>query len=156
MQMAVDETRRRHGAATVNHLPAGEPLRDLSRLVDGDDLALVYCDRCVANDAALGIDRDQPIDLGDEQVDGLHAGLRYASGSALSCPRRRASSITEPAARNVTVPEYVVRCLQDCPLSRAMTLERLLVLSDIGEVVGDFELDQHILVSRVLAQHGAV
>src|SRR6476661_1823585 len=63
---------------------------------------------------------------------------------------------TEPAARNMTVPEYVVRCLQDCPLSRAMTSERLLVLSDIGEVVGDLELDQHILVGRVLAQHGAV
>ena len=76
MQMAVDETGRRHGAAAVNHLLAGEPLRDLGRLVDGDDLALVYCDRCVANDAALGIDRDQPIDIGDEQVDGLHAGLR--------------------------------------------------------------------------------
>src|SRR3954469_506215 len=78
MQMAVDETRRRHGAAAVNHLLAGEPLRDLDRLVDRDDLALVYCDRCVANDAALGINRDQPIDIGDEQVDGLHAGLRLA------------------------------------------------------------------------------
>src|SRR6478752_5859068 len=63
---------------------------------------------------------------------------------------------TEPAARSVTVPECIVRCLLDCPLSRAMTSERLLVLSDIGEVVGDLELDQHILVGRVLAQHGAV
>src|SRR4051795_2391933 len=63
---------------------------------------------------------------------------------------------TEPAACSVTVPECIVRCLLDCPLSRAMTSERLLVLSDIGEVVGDLELDQHILVGRVLAQHGAV
>src|SRR3954464_13360607 len=87
--------------------------------------------------ARLGIDRDQPIDIGDEQVDGLHAGLRYASGPAPSCPRRRASSIHRDSSRSVTVPECIVRCLLDCPLSRAMTSDRLLVLSDIGELVGD-------------------
>src|SRR4051812_46870939 len=35
-------------------------------------------------------------------------------------------------------------------------IRALLVLSDIGEIVGDLELDQHILVGRVLTQHGAV
>ena len=88
MQMTVDETGRRHGAAAVNHLSAGEPLRHLGRLVDGDDPALVYCDRCVANDAALGIDRDQPIDIGDEQVDGLHAKLRVRNSSRPVMPAK--------------------------------------------------------------------
>src|SRR5215472_16936641 len=28
--------------------------------------------------------------------------------------------------------------------------------TDIGEVVGDLELDQHVVVARILAQHGAM
>src|SRR5262245_14322330 len=34
--------------------------------------------------------------------------------------------------------------------------EWLLILPHIGQVVGDLELDQHVLVGGILAQHGAV
>ena len=83
MQMAIDEAGRGDGAAAVDQLPSGKALRDLGRLVDGDDPALVHRHRRIADDAALRIDGDQPIDVSDEQIDGLHAGLRLRVSAGL-------------------------------------------------------------------------
>src|SRR5882757_2992993 len=100
MQMAIDEAGRGDGAAAVDQLPSGKALRDLGRLVDRDDPALVHRHRRIADDAALRIDGDQPIDVSDEQIDGLHAGLRLSIPSrharaslpwALAYPGRRAA-----------------------------------------------------------------
>ena len=73
MQVAVDVARRRHGVAAVDGA-AGRILRgEIGGLADGDDLAGVDGDRRVADDAAAGIDGDQPADIGDEEINRLHA-----------------------------------------------------------------------------------
>jgi hypothetical protein len=46
--------------------------RDLRRLADRNDLAAIHRNSAVANDAAVGIDGDQPIDIRDNKVDTLH------------------------------------------------------------------------------------
>src|SRR5262249_48163989 len=81
MQMAVDEAGRRDGAAAVDLCSTGKALGYLSGLVDGDDLALVHGDRRIADNAALRVDGDQPIDIGDDEIDGLHVGLHLCRPS---------------------------------------------------------------------------
>ena len=77
MQMAVDEPRRYHRMPAVNLALAGVALGHLRRLADRDDLAAVDRNRGIADDAAAGIDGDQPVDIGNHQVDTLHADLAY-------------------------------------------------------------------------------
>ncbi len=69
MQVAVDEARRRHRIAGVDGAAAGIGLRDRRGLVDGDDLAALHRDRRITDDAAAGIDGDEPVNIGDDEID---------------------------------------------------------------------------------------
>jgi len=71
--MAVDEARRRNGVAAADGLLAGVALGDLHRLADRRDLAALHGNRRIADDAAAGIDGDQPVDIGNDKIDSLHA-----------------------------------------------------------------------------------
>ena len=97
MQMAVDEARRRHGVAAVDGLLAGVALRDLGRLADRDDLAAVHRDRRVADDAALRIDGDQPVDVLDDEIDGLHWLTRHVPAQVQAMPAASFSAAMIPA-----------------------------------------------------------
>ncbi len=77
MQMAVDQPRRCHRVPAVDLAVSGIILGDFVRFADGDDLAAVNGDRSIADDAASTINGNQPIDAGDDQIDGFHAFLTY-------------------------------------------------------------------------------
>ena len=69
MQVAVDKARRRHRPHRIDRFRRGIALGDLRRLADGDDLAAAHRDRRIADDAAPGIDRDEPVDIRDDKID---------------------------------------------------------------------------------------
>src|SRR5262249_37602942 len=86
MQMAIDEAGRRDAVAAADGLPGGMTFRHLVSLADGDDLALMHCHRSVADDAALRIDCDQPVNVIDNEVDALHVYVRLSSIATVATP----------------------------------------------------------------------
>ena len=108
MQMAVDEARRRHGVAAVDGLLAGVVLGDLGRLADRDDLAALHGDRRIADDAAAGIDGDQPVDVGDDEIDGLHIPVSIASTASLRPhpEEARSARLEAMSARHPWTPAF--------------------------------------------------
>src|SRR4051812_47959745 len=72
MQVAVDEARRRHGVPAADGLLAGVAFCNIRRLADRRDLAALHGNRRIADDAAAGIDGDQPGNVRDDKIDSLH------------------------------------------------------------------------------------
>src|SRR3954465_10798155 len=72
MQMAVAEARRRPRVPAPEGLLARRALGDLRRLADRRDLAALHGNRRIADDAAAGIDGDQPGNVRDDKIDSLH------------------------------------------------------------------------------------
>jgi hypothetical protein len=85
MQMAIDEAGRRHRGAAVDLALARVGLHEVSRLADRDDLAAVDRDRRIADDAAVRIHGDQPGDVGDDEINGLHG---YSFSPRPACGER--------------------------------------------------------------------
>ena len=77
MQVAVDEARRRHRIGGIDRPRGGIGLRYRGGLVDGDNLSAFHRDRRIAHDAAAGIDGNEPVDIGDDQINGLHVIPAY-------------------------------------------------------------------------------
>ena len=77
MQVAVDQARRRHRVPAVHLAAGGIGFGDVVGLADGDNLAVLYGDRRIANDAAGGVDGYQPVDTGNHQVNALHVLAAY-------------------------------------------------------------------------------
>src|SRR5437764_10102931 len=81
--MAVDEARRRDRVAAADGLLAGVAFGDLRRFANRRDLAALHGNGRIADDAAGGIDGDQPGDVGDDEIDSLH--LRSSLLYLLTC-----------------------------------------------------------------------
>src|SRR5262249_35463445 len=92
MQMAVDETRGRNSRTTIDFLPGGVTRINVSRLTDRNDLAAINRDCRVANDATARVHGDQPGNVGDDEVDGLHGCSSFVSRGLDGAPLRGAPS----------------------------------------------------------------
>ncbi len=85
--MTVDQARQRDLAAAVDD-PIGRPRGfDVGGLADGGELAAADRQARVADDAALGVDRDEPVEPEDQQV-GRVAGAHLAAPASPLCGLR--------------------------------------------------------------------
>src|SRR5579884_1722271 len=103
MQMTIDKAGRCDAMAAVAGALADMGLADLGGFADGDDFAVIHRYRRLTDDAAPGINRDQPIDVGDNELNSLQFQISpppcafYAEST--SCPLRHRSDRRRFSAR---------------------------------------------------------
>jgi hypothetical protein len=136
MQVAIDETRRRHRGAPIDAALCRVSGRQFRRLADRHDGAAVDGDRGIANDAAGAVHGDQPADIGDDEIDGLHERFPLLpSLRGAAAPRNRNPDAGAMAS-----------WIAGSPANARARNDALPVLSHIGEIIGDLQLDEDVVV----------